>query len=100
MIRLMGAVLVAAGGAFLGFQAAAGLRRRVRAVRQMGAGLALLEQELELNAPPLSACWSGAPPGARVRRRRCFSAVSRVWTTWSGRNFPACGGGWQENTPS
>ena len=54
MIRLMGAVLVAAGGAFLGFQAAAGLRRRVRAVRQMGAGLALLERELELNAPPLS----------------------------------------------
>jgi len=54
MIRLTGAVLVAAGGAFLGFQAAAGLRRRVRVLRQMEAGLALLERELELNAPPLS----------------------------------------------
>lgn len=53
MIRLMGAVLVAAGGAWLGFQAAAGLRRRARALRQMEAGLALLERELELNAPPL-----------------------------------------------
>ena len=54
MIRLVGAVLVAAGGACLGFQAAAGLRKRGRAVRQMEAGLALLERELELNAPPLS----------------------------------------------
>ena len=40
MIRLMGAVLVAAGGAYLGFQAAAALRRRVRALRQLEAGLA------------------------------------------------------------
>ena len=54
MIRLMGAVLVAAGGAILGFQAAAVLRRRGRTVRRMEEGLALLERELELNAPPLS----------------------------------------------
>ena len=53
MIRLMGAVLVAAGGAYLGFQAAAALRRRVRALRQLEAGLDLLERELELNAPHL-----------------------------------------------
>ena len=31
MVHLLGAVLVAAGGALLGFQAAAALRRRVRA---------------------------------------------------------------------
>lgn len=54
MVRLMGAVLVAAGGAALGFQAAAGLGRRVRALEEMSQGLALLERELELNAPPLS----------------------------------------------
>lgn len=53
MVRLIGAVLVAAGGALLGFQAAAGLRRRVRVLGQLGAGLALLERELELNLPPL-----------------------------------------------
>lgn len=53
MVRLMGAALVAAGGALLGVQAAAGLRRRVRAVREMEDGLALLERELELSAPPL-----------------------------------------------
>ena len=53
MIHVLGAALVAAGGAWMGFQAAAGLRRNVEAVRQMGAGLALLERELELCAPPL-----------------------------------------------
>ncbi len=53
MVRLLGAVLLAAGGGWLGFLAADGLRRRVRALRQMEAGLALLEQELELSAPPL-----------------------------------------------
>ncbi len=54
MVRLMGAALVAAGGAALGFQAAAGLRSQVRALEEMSQGLALLERELELNAPPLS----------------------------------------------
>ena len=52
MVRLIGAALVAAGGGWMGIQAAAGLRRRARALRQM-AGLALLEGELELDAPPL-----------------------------------------------
>lgn len=46
--------MIGAGGAFLGFQAAAGLRSRVRAVRQTAEGLALLERELELSAPPLN----------------------------------------------
>lgn len=54
MVRLMGAALVAAGGAALGFQAAAGLRKQVRALEEMSQGLALLERELELNAQPLS----------------------------------------------
>ena len=53
MIRVMGAVLVAAGAAWIGFQAAAGLRRRVRALEEMAAGLALLERDLELTGPPL-----------------------------------------------
>ena len=54
MVRLMGAALVAAGGAALGFQAAARLRKQVRALEEMSQGLALLERELELSAPPLS----------------------------------------------
>ena len=73
MIRLIGAVLVAAGGAHLGFQAAAGLRRQIRALRQMGTGLELLERELELSAPPLAlllergAAGSGGPAGLLFR---------------------------------
>lgn len=54
MVRLMGAVLIAAGGTWLGFQASESLRRQVRELRRMSAGLAVLEGELELNAPPLS----------------------------------------------
>ena len=54
MVRLVGAVLVAAGCGFLGLQAAAGLRGQVRALEEASEGLALLERELELNAPPLS----------------------------------------------
>ena len=53
MIRLIGAVLVAAGGALLGFQAAAELRGRVRVLGQLEEGLAILERELELNLPTL-----------------------------------------------
>ncbi len=82
MIRLVGAVLVAAGGACLGFQAAAGLRKRGRAVRQMEAGLALLERELELNAPPLSrllergAAHSGGP--ARALFQDCVRGLDSL----------------------
>lgn len=54
MVRMIGAVLVAAGAAWMGFQAAAGLHNRTRAIREMAGGLAVLERELELNAPPLS----------------------------------------------
>jgi len=53
MVRILGAVLVAAGGGLLGFQAAAELRRQVEALRDMADGLGLLEGELELSSPPL-----------------------------------------------
>ena len=82
MLRLMGAVLVAAGGAVLGFQAAAGLRNKARAVRQMEDGLALLERELELSAPPLpqllerGAARSQGP--ARVLFQRCVQGLDRL----------------------
>ena len=54
MVRMMGAVLVAAGAVWVGFQAASGLYGRTRAIREMAEGLSVLERELELNAPPLS----------------------------------------------
>lgn len=54
MIRMIGAAMVAVGGAWLGFQGAEDLRSRVRTLRQVSAGLAVLERELELNGPPLA----------------------------------------------
>ncbi len=53
MVRGLGAALLAAGCAWVGFRAAAGLLGRVRALEDMAAGLLLLEQELELDSPPL-----------------------------------------------
>ena len=77
MVRLMGAALVAAGGAALGFQAAVGLRKQVRALEEMSQGLALLERELELNAQPLSRLLERGRSGAGGRLRSCFETVSR-----------------------
>ena len=77
MVRLMGAVLVAAGGAALGFQAAAGLRRRVRAARQTEVGLAVLERELELSAPPLSWLLERGAAQAEGSARKLFQDCIR-----------------------
>lgn len=77
MVHVMGAVLVAAGGACLGFQAAAGLRRRVKAVRQMEAGLALLERELELNAPPLASLLERGAKHSQGPARELFEGCLR-----------------------
>ena len=77
MIRLIGAVLVAAGGAHLGFQAAAGLRRQIRALRQMGTGLELLERELELSAPPLPRLLERGAEHSRGPARALFQGCVR-----------------------
>ena len=53
MVHLTGAILLAAGCGWLGFQAAEGLRRKSRSFRQLAQALALVERELELGAPPL-----------------------------------------------
>ena len=52
MVQLLGAVLVAAGCAWLGFGAAASLSRRAEGLEDMASALALLERELELGALP------------------------------------------------
>ena len=53
MMKLMGSALIAGAAAFLGFRAAARLRGQLRALDEIGAGLELLERELELYAPEL-----------------------------------------------
>lgn len=77
MMRLIGAVLVAAGGAWLGLQAAETLHRRVREVRQMAQGLAWLESELELNAPPLAELLAQGSRRSRGPARVLFQDCAR-----------------------
>ncbi|MCI8304625.1 MAG: stage III sporulation protein AB [Lawsonibacter sp.] len=82
MIRMVGAVLVAAGGGWLGFQAAIGMRTQVRALRQTSAGLALLERELELSAPPLPQllAWGAARSQGPARElfQGCVQGLERL----------------------
>ena len=78
----MGAALIAGGCAVLGYRAAAGLRARVQAVGQMAGGLALLEGELELDAPPLprllERCARRAEEPAKRFLTRCARGMDRL----------------------
>lgn len=82
MVRLVGAVLVAAGCTWLGFQAASELRRQLRSLREMSAGLALLERELELGRPPLPLLMeraAGRSSGtARLLFQRCREGLEQL----------------------
>lgn len=53
MIRLLGATLLAAGCAWIGFRASWEMRARGRAMGEVAEGLELLERELELGGAPL-----------------------------------------------
>ena len=53
MIKLLGSILVAGGGLWLGIFAAGWLRLRLRALEEVIRGLALLEGEMALNGGAL-----------------------------------------------
>ena len=89
MVRLMGAVLVAAGAACLGFQAAEGLRRQVRELGWMCDGLALLEGELELNAPPLSRLLALGAARSQGAARELFQGCLQGLDRLDRENFPS-----------
>lgn len=72
MVRLVGAILVAAGCGWMGFRAAASLGSRVRALEDMADGLRLLEQELELDEPPLPRLMDRLIPRSRGPAQRLF----------------------------
>lgn len=88
MVRLIGAVLVAVGGTALGFQAAARLRSRVRALAEMSEGLALLERELELNAPPLSRLLAQGAARSQGPARALFQGSLRGLDNLDRERFP------------
>ena len=78
MMRLLGAALVAAGASWLGFRAAAALNHRARALEEMAQGLALLEQELELDGPPLPQLMERLAEGSRGPARALFRDCRRA----------------------
>ena len=88
MIRLIGAVLVAAGGALLGFQAAAGLRGRVRTLGQLEDGLAVLERELELNLPTLPRLLARGAARGEGAARELFQGCVRGLERLDREDFP------------
>ncbi|NBI67693.1 hypothetical protein D1646_12960 [Pseudoflavonifractor sp. 60] len=95
MLRLMGAVLVALGGTWLGFRAADGLRRQVRELRRMAAGLAVLEGELELNAPPLAQLLGRGARYSEGGARELFQACAQGLDRLDREDFPSL---WRRQT--
>ena len=89
MIRLTGAVLVAAGAAWLGFQAASGLRKQVRAIREMAHGLSVLERELELNSPPLPRLLAQGEAHSQGPAKELFRGCARGMDNLARESFSA-----------
>ena len=53
MIRLLGALLTAGGGAFLGLSAARRLKRRARVLRQLAGALEQMDREVAFRLTPM-----------------------------------------------
>ena len=73
MIRLIGCILTAGGAAYLGFCAAERLRRQLRELDELAAGLLLLGQELELSAPELAVLMERLKRRTHGTAKRLFS---------------------------
>ena len=98
MIRMLGAVCLAAGPVWLGMSAAAELAHRERALGALCAGLELMERELALRLTPLPQLMEELAHRTEEPARRLFSACRR--TDWSGRPLPTPGGGSPTSFPS
>ena len=73
MIRLMGALFIAAGSAWLGFGAAGRLGARTRTLEELAEGLSRMARELELDQPPLEQLLERLIPGSRGAARTLFA---------------------------
>lgn len=88
MLRALGAVLVAAGGAWMGLWAAEELRRRERALEDMASGLALLEQELGLGGLPLGPMFRALSEQVRGPAKALFAACGAELSQTDRPTFP------------
>ena len=78
MIRMLGAVCLAAGPVWLGMSAAAELAHRERALGALCAGLELMERELALRLTPLPQLMEELAHRTEEPARRLFSAWRRL----------------------
>ena len=78
MIRMLGAVCLAAGPVWLGMSAAAELAHRERALGALCAGLELMERELALRLTPLPQLMEELAHRTEEPARRLFSACRRA----------------------
>ena len=78
MIRMLGAVCLAAGPVWLGMSSAAELAHRERALGALCAGLELMERELALRLTPLPQLMEELAHRTEEPARRLFSACRRA----------------------
>lgn len=78
MIQLMGAVLVAAGAAWMGMRGADALQERAQSLRDMAEALRLLEQDLELSDPTLFRLMKRLVPRCRGPAKELFQDCSQA----------------------
>lgn len=88
MIRALGAVLVAMGGAWMGLRAAEELRRRERSLEDMIGGLTLLEQELKLGGLPLGPLLRELANQTEGPAKTLFAACAKELDRADRRDFP------------
>ena len=87
MIRLIGAALLAGGSSALGLGAVARLEGRVRDLRDLIAGLEVMERELSWRMLPLPELLECAAQGTGSRAARFFRLCARGASHLNGRPF-------------
>ena len=87
MIKLMGAVLLAAGFGGIGLGAVGRLDGRVRDLRELSAGLETLQRELCWRLMPLPGALKGAAGETRGRAAHFFDQCAQDILTLDGRTF-------------
>lgn len=99
MIRLMGALFIAAGSAWLGFGAAGRLGARTRTLEELAEGLSRMARELELDQPPLEQLLERLIPGSRGAARTLFAGWPGGAGPPGGGAFRRPGSGWWSRSP-
>ena len=89
MMRAVGVVLLAFGGAYMGFHAAGELSAQVHALEELGTSLALLEQELELGGWDLGTCFRAVARRTGGAGQSFFSACADGMGRLEEEDFPS-----------